>query len=131
VVAQLVQAFSPVSILPSFEIWQSGALPYPLLVVFQLVIIIACMRVVWSVLSGTVVPSAKKGRLLLAVGWVYVIAMGMRLLVGLTIAPDHFWFSAVVPALFHLVLAGFLLVWGSFHAAGADRSMAAQTGASL
>lgn len=94
-VAQLIQAFSPVSFLSSFEIWQSGALPYPLLVAFQFMIIIACMRVVRSVLCGTVVPSDKKGRFFLALGWVYLIAMGMRLLVGLTIAPDHYWFSAL------------------------------------
>lgn len=118
VVAQLVQSVSPVAVLPSFETWQSGALPYPLLVAFQLLILMACARAVWSVLSGTVVPSAKKGRWFLTLGWVYFIAMSIRLVVGLTIAPEHFWFGATLPTLFHLVLACFLLVLGSFHATG-------------
>lgn len=119
VAAQLVQAFSPVTLLPSFETWQSGAIPYPLLVLFQIIILIGCGRVVWSFLSGTVVPSGKKGRLLLLLGWVYFVAMGIRLLIGLAVAPNHFWFGAVVPTLFHLVLACFLLVSGSFHTARA------------
>ncbi len=117
VAAQLIQAFSPVTALPSFDTWQSGALPYPLLVVFQIIILIGCVRVVWSFLSGTVVPSGKKGRLLLIVGWIYFIAMGLRLSIGLTVAPDHYWFGAIVPTVFHLVLACFLLVSGSFHTA--------------
>ncbi len=130
VVAQLVQAFSPVTVLPSFETWQSGALPYPLLVCFQLLIIVACAHVVRSFLSGTVVPSAAKGRLLLILGWLYLVAMGIRLLVGLTIAPDHFWFGAIVPTLFHLVLAGFVVVCGSFHTARGAGSVAPLPGGS-
>lgn len=124
VVAQLIQAFSPVTALPPFETWQSGALPYPMLVLFQLIILAACGRVVWSFLSGTVVPSGKKGRLLLIVGWIYFSIMGLRLLIGLTVAPDHFWFGAVVPTFFHLVLACFLLVSGSFHTASGACSVA-------
>lgn len=66
---------------------------------------------------GTVVPSGKKGQLLLIVGWIYFIVMGLRLLIGITMAPDHFWFGAIVPTVFHLALACFLLVSGSFHTA--------------
>ena len=122
--AQLIQAFSPVTVLPPFEIWQSGALPYPVLVLFQLIILAACSRVVWSFLSWTVVPSGKKGRLLLIVGWIYFHVMGLRLLIGITVAPDHFWFGAIVPTLFHLALACFLLVSGSFHTARGACSIA-------
>ena len=118
------QPNSPVTSLPPFETWQSGAVPYPLLVSLQLIILVACGRVVWSFLSGTVVPSGKKGRLLLIVGWIYFIVMGLRLLIGLTVAPDHFWFGAVVPTFFHLVLACFLLVSGSFHTARGACSIA-------
>jgi hypothetical protein len=39
----------------------------------------------------------------------------MRLLIGLTVAPDHYWFSARLPTLFHLVLACFILIYGRFH----------------
>ena len=124
VVAQLIQAYSPVTVLPPFETWQSGALPYPVLVLFQLIILAACGRVVWSFRSGTVVPSGKKGRLLLIVGSIYFIVMGLRLLIGLTVAPDHYWFGAIVPTLFHLVLACFLLVSGSFHTARGACSVA-------
>ena len=97
---------------------------YSLLVSLQLIILVACGRVVWSFLSGTVVPSGEKGRLLLVLGWVYFVVMGIRLLIGLTVAPNHFWFGAIVPTLFHLVLASFLLVSGSFHTASGSCSVA-------
>jgi hypothetical protein len=117
VLAQLIQALFPVGFLPPFEAWQSGAVPYPVLILFQILIIIVCIRVVWGVLSGTTVHSAKKGRLLRVLGWVYLIVMSVRLVVGLTLAPEHFWFGAKLPTVFHLVLASFLLVCGSFHSA--------------
>ena len=78
----------------------------------------------WCFLSGTVVALGKKDRLLLVLGWVYFVAMGIRLLSGLTVAPNHFWFGAIVPTLFHLVLACFLLVSGSFHTATGACSVA-------
>ena len=122
VVAQLIQALAPVSFLPPFETWQSGALPYPALVAFQVVILAVCTHVVRGVLSGRVGRSSKMGKRLVVVGWIYLIAMAIRLLVGLTIAPAHFWFGAIVPTLFHLVLAAFVLVWGSFHRAEKSHS---------
>jgi hypothetical protein len=115
VLAQLIQALFPVRFLPPFEAWQSGALPYPILVFSQVLIAMVCLRVVWGVFSGTGVASAKKGRLLMALGWIYLIVMSVRLVVGLTLAPDHFWFGATLPTVFHLVLASFLLVCGAFH----------------
>ncbi len=71
VVAQLVQALAPVTFLLPFEAWQSGALPYPLLIAFQFAILVLCAHVVRGVLSGTVVPSAKRGRLLVMLGGAY------------------------------------------------------------
>ena len=38
VAAQLIQAFDPVPFLPPFAAWNSGALPYPLLVLSQMLI---------------------------------------------------------------------------------------------
>ena len=55
--------------------------------------------------------------MLLVIGWFYFGLMGIRLIVGLTIAPDHYWFSARLPTVFHMVLASFILVYGRFHLA--------------
>jgi hypothetical protein len=115
VVAQLVQAWHPVDFLPPYAAWHSGAVPYGLLVGVQGVILAACLRIVWGVFKGTITPSTPKGKILNALGIIYLIGMCARLLVGLTIAPDHYWFSARLPTVFHLVLASFVILYGRFH----------------
>lgn len=115
VAIQLFQALSPVAVLPPFDAWQSGALPYSFLLVSQAVIIVVCSRIIWRLHMGTVVPSERTGKWLLIVGGVYFGVMCLRLAIGLTVAPDHFWFRAKLPTAFHLVLAGFVLVYGRFH----------------
>jgi len=115
VVAQLIQVWYPVEFLPAFERWHSGALPYGLLVGVQGVILVACLRVVWRIFKGTIAPSTKKGKILFALGIIYLLGMCARLIVGLTIAPDHYWFGAIMPTVFHLVLASFVVLYGRFH----------------
>ncbi len=123
VVAQLTQAWHPVAFLPSFKIWQSGALPYPILLMFQIGILAVCLRIVWRMFQGVVVAVPKKGRILLYLGGLYLTAMGIRLIIGLTVAPGHFWFGAILPTIFHLVLSAFMLVYGRFHVLGANPSI--------
>jgi hypothetical protein len=115
VVAQLVQVWYPVEFLPAFGRWHSGTLPYVLLVGVQGVILAACVRIVWGVFKGTIAPSTQKGKVLFALGTIYLLGMCTRLFVGLTIAPDHYWFGATLPTVFHLVLASFIMVYGRFH----------------
>lgn len=119
VVAQLIQVWHPVAFLPSFEAWQSGALSYPMLLLFQVAILWVCLRIVWRMFKGMEVAVPKKGRILLYLCGLYLAVMGIRLLIGLTVAPDHFWFGAVLPTIFHFVLAIFMLVYGWYHALAA------------
>jgi len=121
-VAQLIQVWYPVAFLPSFEAWQSGALPYPLLFVSQVTIAGLCVRVVWRMFKDTVVPAYKKGTILLHLGGLYAGVMSIRLFVALTVAPEHFWFSARLPTIFHFVLAAFIFVYGRFHVSSAEQS---------
>ena len=120
VIAQLLQAWFPRPFLPPFEAWESGAVPYPLLVVSQVVIIAVCARVIWRLHTGVTVPLPKTGKVLLVIGGIYGGLMCLRLIIGLTVATDHFWFSARLPTAFHFVLAGFVLVYGWFHYTASD-----------
>lgn len=83
--------------------------------VSQLLIIVVCARVIRRLYVGVVVPSAKLGKVLYVIGGIYLGLMCLRLIIGLTVLPDHFWFGAILPTLFHLVLASFILVYGRFH----------------
>ena len=120
VIAQMLQAWFPTPLLPPFEAWESGAVPYPLLLVSQVVIIAVCARVILRMHRGVTVPSRKTGNVLLVIGWIYWGFMCVRLIVGLTVATDHFWFSARLPTAFHFVLAGFVLAYGWFHYVASD-----------
>jgi hypothetical protein len=115
VFAQLIQSIHPISILPPFEAWQSGALPYSILAMSQLLIMVICARIVWRFFAGTVMPSIGKGRVVLALGLLYFGVMLFRLVMGFTLAQNHVWFSAKLPTMFHLVLAAFLILYGHFH----------------
>ncbi len=115
VLAQLVQVLHPVSFLPPYEDWHSGALPYGWLVGAQGVILVVCVLVVWGINNNTITPSERKGKILLGVGMVYFLGMCVRLIVGVAIVPDHYWFGAILPTIFHVVLASFVMVYGHFH----------------
>ena len=110
------------AILPGFEAWHGGVLPYPLLLVTQVIILgwLGATARRFSTLG--VVPNRRLGLLLLTVGGVYFAAMAIRLLLGATVLREARWFGALLPAIFHLVLASYLLLYGHFHALGPKRA---------
>ncbi len=115
VVAQLVQVWHPVEFLPPYVAWHSGTLPYDVLVGTQAVILGVCLRIVWEVFKGIIAPSTQKGKIIFGLGVIYLLGMCIRLIVGWTIASDHYWFGATLPTVFHLVLASFVILYGQFH----------------
>jgi len=113
--AQFLQKYSPVSFLPPFKDWQSGALPYWVLLIFQAVIMAFCFRITYQFITRTVQPNHKTGKICLLIGFIYFSIMLFRMIAGLTFAPDHPWLAARIPTLFHLILASFLLVAGHYY----------------
>ena len=122
VFGQLLVGFVPIAFLPAFEEWDSGALPYPALVFVQFVIIVVYAMMAWRIGRGKTEPSRRAGVWLLGIGSVYFALMLGRLMLGLTALEGHPWFDKPIPSFFHLVLAGFLLVAGHFHASAQRRS---------
>ena len=86
-------------------------------------ILAACLRIVWGIFKGRLVPSVHKGKILVALGNIYLLGMCARLMVGLTIAPDHYWFGATLPTVFHMVLASFVIIYGRFHYIASQSSL--------
>ena len=119
VLAQLMQALSNVTWLPSFETWAAGGLPYPILVAIQVIIIAAALEAIRKLARGEIAPRRKWSTWLLPLGAVYFAAMAFRLAAGLTFLGDSAWFAASLPAAFHLVLAGYVLTLGHYHRSGA------------
>jgi len=115
VLAQPIALRVDTPLLPRFESWHSGVLPYPLLVLTQAVIILWLARTAWMFTTGAIAPRFRLGVVMMALGGVYFAAMVMRLLLGATVFGDERWFASPLPTAFHLVLATYLLLYGHFH----------------
>jgi len=115
VTAQCVQWLSPLEWLPAFGRWQGSNLSYPLLFAVQFMLIVGMAAVAWRVATRRASPNRRLGVVLMVVGLLYFSAMASRLLLGVTVLADRAWFATVLPALFHLVLATFVLTWGAYH----------------
>ena len=115
VLAQPIALRVDTPLLPRFESWHSGVLPYPLLVLAQLVIILWLARTAWMFSTGAIAPRHRFGALMMALGGVYFASMVARLLLGATVLSHERWFASPLPTVFHLVLAAYLLVYGHFH----------------
>src|SRR5438045_7850491 len=115
VIAQPMALYVDWHLLPRFEAWHSGVLPYPVLVLAQVAIVLWLGQTAWRFSTGTIVPRSRVGRLTMAAGAVYFAAMVMRLLLGATVLAGERWFASPLPTVFHLVLASYLLLYGHFH----------------
>jgi hypothetical protein len=102
-------------LLPSFNSWDGGVVPYPVLLVTQLVILGWLATTAWRFSTGTVTLRPGVGRAALAFGGVYFTVMLLRLLLGATVLSHVRWFASPLPAFFHLVLAAYFLVYGYGH----------------
>jgi len=102
-------------LLPRFESWHSGLLPYPVLVLSQVAIILWLSRTAWMFTTVAIAPRFKLGVVMMALGGVYFAGMVIRLLLGATVLRNERWFASPLPTVFHLVLSAYLVLYGHFH----------------
>ena len=112
VLAQPLAAHWPTDMLPSFDDWYSATLPYSVLLVSQGVILVIGLYLSWRVFSHRLALMPVLGNWLYRFGWVYWLVMFARLMFGITILNGVHWFAQTLPALFHLLLANFLMLLG-------------------
>ena len=115
VVAQPLALVLPAGVVPTFESWHSGAVPYPLLVAAQVLIIWWLARTAAQLSSGKQIAYRRRGVVMLTLGGLYFVTMVARLVLGATWLRDQHWFASPIPTVFHLVLAAAVLVYGHFH----------------
>ncbi len=111
-------AFFNVTFLPPMKEWFSGILPYPELLVSQILIIFLYGNVCldfWQGKGYFVKPNLRLGMNLLRFGWLYLGAMILRYIIRMTLHPDQRWVGGCIPIVFHWVLASFILVLGTYH----------------
>ena len=115
VLAQPAAALTGWRVLPAFDTWQSGALPYGWLLAAQIAILAWMARTAWRVSRGAESPVRVRGRVAGAIAAIYGAVMFVRLLLGLTAFAGHWWLDAPLPTVFHLVIASYLGVYAHFH----------------
>jgi hypothetical protein len=118
VLGQAVQRWVPQPFLPPFEMFQGSSLPYWSLLSFQILILAQMLRVAWRLQMDRLAPSRRAGLWLGGAGAAYMtLALG-RIVVGLAVPDAPAWFTTWIPAVFHLVLAGFVVALSLYHLRG-------------
>jgi hypothetical protein len=118
VIGQLIVVLFVPPWLPPMEQWQSGLLPYPLLLVGQIVVltVMVLISVDFSRGSGFFVdPHPYGGVFSVWFAYVYFGGMIVRYIIRMRRRPDQRWLGGTIPIIFHCVVAAFLWTWGQYH----------------
>jgi hypothetical protein len=116
VAAQAVQRWLPFEAGPAFDEFRGTALPYGLLLAIQLFIVALMGSITYEVATGTRRRNPHAAHVLGWVGAIYMAVSLGRIAAGLLLPAPPPWFTAWVPALFHVVLAGFVVTLACYHA---------------
>jgi hypothetical protein len=115
VLGQALQRWLPQPFLPPFNAFQGSGLPYWLLLSAQVAILALMIHVSRGVQAGTLTAGRRIKAALSWFGWIYMTGSLLRIAIGLTLPAAPAWFSTWIPALFHVVLAGFVLTLSSYY----------------
>ena len=118
VFAQALVAVGYGGFLPPWEEWFSGLVPYPQLLASQIIIMLGYGKVCVDFTRRRgflVTPRRWMGTLLLGVGSVYFGVMVIRYVIRMSLYPLERWTGGAIPIFFHWVLAGLILVVGTYH----------------
>jgi len=112
VMGQILVGVYHTPLLPEWREWYSGLLPYPWLLLSQLLLLMFMAVVNVDNARGTGrfhVTTARTLRRLTLLAALYAGAMVLRYAFRMDTLPDQRWFGGTIPIWFHLVLAAW--VW--------------------
>jgi len=118
VVGQALVAFFGVTWLPAMEQWFSGLIPYPTLLIIQLLMLMLMVKVtgeIWRGKGTFASPRPHWSQFLIKFSAVYAAAMVLRYALTMILRPDKRWLGDAIPIIFHFVFAGFIFVLGHYH----------------
>ena len=126
VLGQLAVALDAAPFLPPMDEWQSGLLPYPVLLAAQCVLLtgLGTICVQFSRGRGYFVRARNwLGTPLWVAGWIYAASMAARYAVWMAIRPEERWTGDLIPIVFHVVLASFLIIVADHHRGRSRRDL--------
>ena len=117
VIGQLIVYLYAPRWLPPMDEWQSGLLPYPVLLVSQAVVLtfmtLICVDFVRT-RGFFLEPHPAGGVFSVWFAYVYFGGMIVRYIVTMTRRPERRWFGGTIPIVFHSIMAAFLWTWGTY-----------------
>ena len=118
ITGQILVEFFGVTFLPASKEWFSGIISYPILLVFQIAIILLMAQVATDLTKGTgrfSHSSPVTAKNLRIFGSIYLLSMILRYIIRMYIYPEERWTGGCIPIFFHWVLATFVLAWGNLN----------------
>lgn len=119
VVGQVVVALRAPRWLPPMEQWQSGLLPYPVLLLGQAVVLTLMVWICVDFIRGAgffIEPRRPdSGRAVMWFSRAYFAGMILRYIIWMWRRPDQRWLGGTIPIIFHSVVAAFLYTFGRYH----------------
>lgn len=117
VAGQLVVVARAPGWLPPMRDWNLA--PYRIVLPTQIAFLVLMGLICYDLFRSEGVfagPWPSFGRAAVWFSYVYASAIVLRFALRMTRRPDQRWFGGTIPMVFHLVLASFVYVYGSFHA---------------
>lgn len=127
VVGQALVVFCDVQWLPPMGEWQSGILPYPVLLASQIAIIALLAKICVDCSRGEGFFAETRtwfAREVLWFGYVYFASMIVRYALRMQLHPEARWLGGTIPIVFHCILATFLIVFARAHRVRLESSSA-------
>ena len=119
VLGQALVAADQASFLSPMAEWYSGLVPYPALLLIQIVILAmqaTVSRAIWKGSGTFAAPRPAVGHRLQWFSYAYCGVMVLRYIVTMTVYPERRWLSGTIPIFFHWVLAAYLFTLGRYYA---------------
>jgi hypothetical protein len=120
VVGQIIVVLRAPRWLPPMKQWQSGLLPYPVLLFAQIIVLTLMTWICLDFQRGAgrfVEPRwPNAGTIFMWIGRVYFGGMVVRYVIWMWRRPDQRWFGGTIPIIFHSVVAAFVYAFGRYHA---------------
>lgn len=118
VIGQIVVVLFAPRWLPPMEQWQSGLLPYPVLVAGQAVVLTLMVWIAADFSRGAgffLEARPAQARATLWLSYIYFGWMIARYVNRMSRRPDQRWLSGTIPIIFHCVVAAFLWTFATYH----------------
>jgi uncharacterized protein len=117
VVGQIVVVLFAPRWLPPMEQWQSGLLPYPVLLAGQIGVLALMIGISMDFSRGSgyfLQPRPALARSIVWFSYLYFGGMVVRYIVRMTRRPDQRWLGGTIPIIFHAFVALFLWTYASW-----------------